>query len=66
MLGGSGSHNGMLHSRGNSKDYDNWANLLNDDSFDFTHVLKYFRRMETFVGDKFGTEDNGNLNKTFR
>lgn len=59
MLGGSGSHNGMVHSRGSPRDYDNWANILNDDSFNYTNVLKYFRRMETFVGDKIGTEGDG-------
>ncbi|XP_037024090.1 glucose dehydrogenase [FAD, quinone]-like [Bradysia coprophila] len=56
MLGGSGSHNVMIHSRGSPKDYDNWASLLNDDSFNYTNVLKYFRRMETFIGYKFGDE----------
>lgn len=58
MLGGSGSHNDMVHSRGSPKDYDNWATLLNDTSFNYSNVLKYFKRMETFVGRKFGEEDN--------
>lgn len=64
MLGGSGSHNGMLHSRGSPKDYDNWAELLNDDSFRYMNVLKYFRKMETYVGQKIGTEGDGNLYET--
>ncbi|KAG4076679.1 hypothetical protein HA402_001966 [Bradysia odoriphaga] len=58
MLGGSGSHNDMIHSRGNPQDYDNWAALLNDNSFSYSNVLKYFRKMETFVGEKFGTESD--------
>ncbi len=57
MLGGSGSHNDMVHSRGSPRDYDNWADLLNDDSFNYTNVLKYFKRMETFVGRKFSVGD---------
>lgn len=60
MLGGSGSHNHMVHTRGSPKDYDNWATILNDDSFNYTNVLKYFRKMETFVGNKFGNEDDRN------
>lgn len=60
MLGGSSSHNGMLHHRGNPKDYDNWATILNDDSFNYANVLKYYRRMETFTGQKLGDAGDGN------
>lgn len=59
MLGGSGSHNDVIHSRGSPKDYDNWATILNDDSFSYDNVLKYFKKMETFVGQKFGTDGDG-------
>lgn len=59
MLGGSASHNSMIHSRGSPKDFDNWANILNDESFNYSNVLKYFKRMETFVGHKFGSEGDG-------
>ncbi|KAG4079688.1 hypothetical protein HA402_009074 [Bradysia odoriphaga] len=58
MLGGSGSHNDMVHSRGSPRDFDNWATLLNDDSFNYTNVLKYFKRMETFVGRKYGSDSD--------
>ncbi len=61
MLGGSASHNSMIHSRGNPKDFDNWARILADDSFNYTNVLKYFKKMETFVGFKFGNEEGKNL-----
>lgn len=60
MLGGSASHNGMTHNRGSPKDYDNWATLLNDDSFNYTNVLKYFNRMETFNGESVGDVGDGN------
>lgn len=61
MLGGSGSHNDMIYSRGNPQDYDNWADLLNDDSFNYSNVLKYFEKLDNFVGPKYGTEDDGKL-----
>lgn len=64
MLGGSASHNDMVHNRGSPRDYDNWATLLNDESFNYSNVLKYFKRMETFVGRKLGADDNGNLTFT--
>lgn len=56
MLGGTGSHNTMLHNRGSPKDFDNWATILNDESFSYANVLKYFKKMENFVGEKFGPE----------
>lgn len=61
MLGGSSSVNSMIHNRGSPKDFDNWANILNDDSFSYMNVLKYFRKMETFVGERFGPEGDGNF-----
>lgn len=60
MLGGSVSHNGMMHNRGSPKDYDNWATLLDDDSFNYTNVLKYYKRMENFTGQKYGDVGDGN------
>lgn len=60
MLGGSSSVNSMIHNRGSPKDFDNWANILNDESFSYMNVLKYFRKMENFVGERFGPEGDGN------
>ncbi len=66
MLGGSASHNDMIHSRGSPQDYDNWAALLSDDSFSYKNVLEYFKKMETFVGEKYGSEDDGKfVNREF-
>lgn len=59
MIGGSASHNDMIHARGSPGDYDNWAAQLFDDSFKYTNVLKYFKKMETFVGQKFGNDGDG-------
>ena len=49
MLGGSSSHNGMVHVRGNSKDFDNWAQqgLTN---WSYEKVLPYFKKSESIDG----------------
>ncbi len=46
MLGGSSSHNGMVHVRGNAKDFDNWAQqgLTN---WKYEKVLPYFKKSES-------------------
>ena len=45
MLGGSGSSNAMLYTRGHSSDYDAWAALGNR-GWSYAEVLPYFRRAE--------------------
>ena len=50
MFGGSGSHNEMVHNRGSPLDYDNYARLLEDDSWKYENILKYFKRAENYVG----------------
>ncbi|ODM95746.1 Oxygen-dependent choline dehydrogenase [Orchesella cincta] len=53
MLGGSGSHNDMIHNRGNPKDFDNYARILNDSSWTYENVLKHFIKNENFIGTLF-------------
>ncbi|CAL8130308.1 unnamed protein product [Orchesella dallaii] len=53
MLGGSGSHNDMAHTRGSPFDYNNYAHLLNDTSWTYSNVLKYFKLNEDFIGQLF-------------
>jgi choline dehydrogenase-like flavoprotein len=60
MLGGSGSHNGMVQNRGSPIDYDLYAKLLNDDSWSYRSVLRYFKRQENYVGVLFNTSNAGN------
>ena len=59
MLGGCGSHNGMVHNRGSPYDYDNWSTMLQDDSWSYANVLQYFKKLENFTGVLYeeGTED---------
>lgn len=45
LLGGSTSINAMIYIRGNTQDYDHWADLGND-QWGFEQVLPFFRRAE--------------------
>ena len=46
VLGGCSSINGMIYMRGQSRDYDQWAALSGDPSWDWAHCLPYFTRHE--------------------
>ncbi|MEC9051249.1 MAG: GMC family oxidoreductase N-terminal domain-containing protein, partial [Actinomycetota bacterium] len=47
VLGGSSSINGMIFQRGNPMDYERWASDPGMETWDYAHVLPYFKRMET-------------------
>ena len=46
VLGGCSSINAMIYMRGQSRDYDQWAQLTGDDSWRWDNVLPLFRRSE--------------------
>jgi choline dehydrogenase len=46
VLGGCSSINGMIYMRGQSRDYDQWAAAVGDDSWRWQHCLPYFLRHE--------------------
>jgi choline dehydrogenase len=46
VLGGCSSINAMIYMRGQARDYDEWASLSGDDSWNWEHVLPLFRRSE--------------------
>lgn len=50
LLGGSSSINGMVFVRGQSQDYDHWAQLGNR-GWSYSDVLPIFREMESYQGD---------------
>ncbi|SFQ18414.1 GMC family oxidoreductase [Variovorax sp. 770b2] len=47
-LGGCSSINGMIYMRGQSRDYDQWADLTGDDSWCWQNVLPAFKKHEDF------------------
>ena len=49
-LGGSSSINGMIYMRGQSRDYDQWAQLLDDPSWGWSESLPYFLLHEDHHG----------------
>jgi choline dehydrogenase len=60
VLGGSSSINGMIYMRGQSRDYDHWADLTGDDTWRWQRVLRAFRRHESHWRlDKPGTAPEG-------
>ncbi|CAL8130340.1 unnamed protein product [Orchesella dallaii] len=60
MLGGSGSHNDMVHNRGSPHDYDNYARIANDSSWTYENVLEYHKKYENFIGELFTGEYDEN------
>src|SRR3978361_2007534 len=50
LLGGSSSINGMVFVRGQSQDYDQWAQLGNR-GWSYREVLPIFREMESYQGE---------------
>jgi choline dehydrogenase len=47
-LGGCSSINGMIYMRGQSRDYEQWAQLTGDDSWRWQNVLPLFRQHEDY------------------
>lgn len=59
-LGGCSSINGMIYMRGQSRDYDGWAQITGDDAWRWDSVLPAFKRHEDhYLGDagQPGTQD---------
>jgi len=46
IVGGSSSINGMIYMRGQSRDYDHWAKLTGDDTWNWDNVLPAFMQHE--------------------
>jgi choline dehydrogenase len=49
LLGGSSSINGMAFVRGQSQDFDTWAQMGNQ-GWSYAEVLPFFKRMESYAG----------------
>jgi choline dehydrogenase len=50
VLGGSSSINGMIYMRGQTGDYDRWANETGDSSWSWTEALKRYKKFEDYYG----------------
>ena len=46
MLGGSSAINAMMYVRGSEADYDSWAHILGDDSWNAEAMMKYMKKHE--------------------
>jgi choline dehydrogenase len=52
VLGGSSSINGQIWQRGNPMDYERWSHDAGMSSWDYTHCLPYFKKMENCLADQ--------------
>ena len=59
VLGGSSSINGMIYMRGQSGDYDRWAELTGDDSWAWNKVLPLFMKSEDHHGGASASHGSG-------
>ncbi|KAJ7261717.1 hypothetical protein B0H12DRAFT_1231375 [Mycena haematopus] len=51
LLGGCSSINAQMAQYGAPGDFDQWAALMNDDSWAWKNLSRYFRKFETYTGD---------------
>lgn len=58
-LGGGSAVNAMIYNRGSPHDYNNWANITNDPSWNYDNLLKYFKKMENYQGGFPSEEQHG-------
>ncbi|XP_026730721.1 glucose dehydrogenase [FAD, quinone]-like [Trichoplusia ni] len=49
MLGGSAANHHMIHVQGDPHDYDQWAKILDDDTWSYKNVQPYLRRQENLT-----------------
>jgi len=63
VLGGSSSINGMIYMRGQAGDYDHWADLTDDVSWRWEHVLPLFKQSEDYYG---GASENHGVGGEWR
>jgi len=50
-LGGTSFLNFLMYVRGSPKDFDNWANITGDSSWNYENLLPHFKAIENFHGE---------------
>jgi choline dehydrogenase-like flavoprotein len=45
-LGGSSAINAMMYVRGSESDYDSWAHIVGDESWNAENMMKYMKKHE--------------------
>eukprot|EP00927_Polykrikos_kofoidii_P043076 TRINITY_DN37136_c0_g1_i1.p1 TRINITY_DN37136_c0_g1~~TRINITY_DN37136_c0_g1_i1.p1 ORF type:complete len:609 (+),score=80.22 TRINITY_DN37136_c0_g1_i1:238-1827(+) len=51
IFGGSSSLNAMAYVRGHALDYERWADEIGSSSWNYAHVLPYFKKAQRFAGE---------------
>lgn len=51
VLGGTSEINTMVFNRGSPFDFDSWARLTGDRSWEYSELLKYFKKSEDYLGE---------------
>ncbi|XP_053607839.1 ecdysone oxidase-like [Plodia interpunctella] len=64
MLGGSSSSNLMDYVRGSPHDYNSWADLVNDQSWNYDNVLRLFKKSEKLHDDQVMNSPTGIYHST--
>lgn len=49
-IGGTSAMNAMFMNRGSPHDYNQWAEITNDESWNYDNMLKYFNKFEDYQG----------------
>ncbi|ODM93744.1 Glucose dehydrogenase [FAD, quinone] [Orchesella cincta] len=59
VLGGTSSLNYMFFNRGSPKDFDNWARIADDPSWNYSNMLQHFKKSEDYAGEFPPTDQHG-------
>ncbi|KAF5349539.1 hypothetical protein D9756_008782 [Leucocoprinus leucothites] len=61
MLGGCGSHNGMVYTRCSRDDWDLWASIVGFDAFSWDRILPFILKAEVLTSDSENQTEQGHI-----
>lgn len=64
MLGGSSALDHTIHVHGDPHDYDNWATILDDDSWNYKNIQEYLKRQEKLTDPELLASEYASLHGT--